>query len=102
MPREKERLKTKMHFLALRRDSEVGATWRLCLALACLVLARKFKCASSDEADNVSGLKHADEDVDEAYDPLRGSERPKIFVDYVKGPLKGKTEKPFHNTFLST
>lgn len=79
-----------MHF-AGRTGSEVGASWRLWLALACLVLAGKFKCASSDEADNVSGLKHGDEDADEAYDPLRGSERPKLFADYVKGPLKGKT-----------
>ena len=27
----------------------------------------------------------------EGYDPLRASDRPKMFVDYMNGPLKGKT-----------
>jgi hypothetical protein len=31
----------------------------------------------------------AEEDV---YDPLRASDRPKMFVDYVTGPLRGRNE----------
>ena len=31
------------------------------------------------------------------YDPWRESERPKLFVDYLNGPLKGKTKQTYKN-----
>ena len=71
-----------------------GELW--VVALSCLVLAGKFKFANSDdEADKVNGLKKNSNSVEEGFDPLRWGERPKIFVDYLNGPLKGRTRSIF-------
>ena len=43
--------------------------------------------------DEASYLEQATENSQEdlSYDPWRDSERPKLFVDYLHGPLKGRT-----------
>lgn len=49
--------------------------------------------SSSDSATESGG---AGAGAEEIYNPLVGSERPKMFVDYLNGPLKGRTDKKKH------
>ena len=58
-----------------------------------------------DETYLERSSKDSQEDL--SYDPWRESERPKLFVDYLNGPLKGKklfnySIKPFFNKVIRT
>lgn len=51
-----------------------------------VALLTAFSALWAVQAGNINTMS----DSEGEYDPLRAGERPKMFVDYLNGPLKGK------------
>ena len=52
---------------------------------------QKYRGQSKEESRIRRNKEDTFEHSQEDYDPWRDSDRPKLFVDYLNGPLKGKT-----------